>query len=56
MKFSLLCWQNHIPNIIFNYDNQNVSLEEQLEFAERNDINITIIIKEKVIKKQDQIC
>jgi len=48
MRFSLVCWQNKIPNLIYNYDNSNAHLEEQLEFAERNDINIIVIIKEKV--------
>lgn len=38
-----------MSGLIYSYEeNVNPSLEEQLDFAERNDINIIVVIKEKV--------
>lgn len=44
----MVCNLNCIPALIFSYENINHSLESQLDFAEKSDINILIIIKEKM--------
>lgn len=44
----MVCTLNSIPALIFSYENINHSLESQIEFAEKNDINILIILKEKL--------
>jgi hypothetical protein len=45
----MICNLNKVSGLIYNYDeNSNPSLEEQLDFAEKNDINIIVVIKEKV--------
>jgi len=44
----MACWQLKLPNLVFISSDPNSSLEEQLECAEKNDINLIITIKEKV--------
>lgn len=44
----MVCRVNSIPALIYSYENINYSLEAQIEFAEINDINILIILKEKL--------
>lgn len=45
----MICNLNKVAGLIYSYDeNINPSLEEQLDFAEKNDINIIVVIKEKV--------
>ena len=45
----MICWQLKIPNLLYITGDPNTSLEEQLECAEKNDISLVIILKEKVI-------
>jgi len=48
IKVSMACWQLKLPNLVFISSDPNSSLEEQLECAEKNDINLIITIKEKI--------
>ena len=45
----MLCWHLKIPNLVYVEHGEATSLEEQLEFADKLEINLSIIIKEKVI-------
>lgn len=51
LKFLCVCNITNVPGLIYSYENINHPLEEQLEFAEKNDLNIIVIIKEKVFIK-----
>ncbi len=44
----MICWHLKIPNLVYVEQGAATSLEEQLEFADKLEISLSIIIKEKV--------
>ena len=50
----MVCQLNSLPALIFSYENVNHSLESQMEYAEKHEINILIIIKEKVYPQKQK--
>ena len=42
----MICWHLGIPNIV--YPNPNMPVEKALEWADKLNINLSVIIKEKV--------
>ena len=47
----MACQLNNIPALIYNYDNNTPTIDEQIDFAEKNEINVIVIIKEKVFNQ-----